>query len=504
MSASTSSPIDALVAALDELATVADGYQTPASEAEDEVLGPKLSLAMSATRHLLAVHRPQPTWRVPLDIAVLERALRNWPQPPPLDPDLDNVRTRTRSNIRVVRAGLLAALEDLLPTARRAFAWVYRITEGRREVTDEDRQRMKRALAELDQFAQRVVGLREDGATPGFVHQGEMVTFFVKDMTLQIDLARLHLTVNDQLLDVPALVDVIEAVGDASDGFRANVIEWGGQVDDTLRTKTEDLTDVVTRMVGDILGWAGNVGGLAARAHIIQEPDDPNWVRIEPGPFMMGIPEEETRRVGIRGWDDRARPVHKVTIRHRFALGKYPVTRGEYAVFARETNRPWKDPDFRQTDRHPAVLISHADAMAYAEWLSDRTGHNYRLPTEAEWEYACRAGTQTARYWGDEYDRTRMHVQARGTAEVGSYPANPWGLHDMLGNVWEWCADTWHDNYRDAPTDGSAWDPNGDGPRVVRGGSWYGNRWSDRTGDRDGDSGGAPSPRVGFRLARTL
>ncbi len=503
MSATTPSPIDALVAALEELETVADGYQTPASEAEDEVLGPKLSLAMSATRHLLAVHRPQPTWRVPLDIAVLERALRNWPQPPPLDADLDHARTRTRANIRVVRAGLLAALEDLLPTARRAFAWVYRIAEGRRDVTDEDREKIKRALAGLDQFAQRVAGLLGDGATPGFVHQGEMVTFFVKDMTLQIDLARLHLTVNDQHLDVPALVDVIESVGDASDGFRANVIEWGGQVDDRLRTNTEDLTSVVTRVVADILGWAGNIGGLAAPAHIVPEPDDPNWVRIEPGTFLMGIPEEETKDWGFSELDKRARPQHEVTIPRAFLLGKYPVTVSEYAIFARETNRPWNKPDFEQTDRHPAVMVGFDDAVAYAAWLSDRTGHRYRLPTEAEWEYACRAGTTTARYWGNEYDRKRMHVSAIGTAEVGSYLPNPWGLHDMLGNVWEWCADTWHDGYQDAPTDGSAWGASDQGPRVVRGGSWIVDRRYYRSGVRLRFSGD-PSSRVGLRLARTL
>jgi formylglycine-generating enzyme required for sulfatase activity len=165
------------------------------------------------------------------------------------------------------------------------------------------------------------------------------------------------------------------------------------------------------------------------------------------------------------------------------------------------------------------INVSWEDAVAYAVWLSKETGAAYRLPTEAEWEYAARAGTTTpfwtgrcittdqANYDGN-YDYavcgTNTGVYRQATVPVGSLPANPWGLHEVHGNVWEWVQDRYHDSYQGAPTDGRAWEAGGSSARVVRGGSWYGNSRGIRAAIRfDGDPE-LRSFNLGLRLARTL
>ncbi len=211
---------------------------------------------------------------------------------------------------------------------------------------------------------------------------------------------------------------------------------------------------------------------------LMRDGSGPEIVLIPAGSFLMGAPEAESEREGVN--DSAARPQHQVTIAQPFWLGKFPVTRGEYAVFAAETGRAgeaWASTRFPQDDRHPVVNVSHADALAYAAWLSEQTGQTYRLPSEAEWEYAARAGTTTARYWGEAAGKPGEHAHfgsRNGTCPVGSFRPNAFGLHDMLGNVWEWTADSWHSDYKGAPSDGSAWMTGGAADRVIRGGSWLG------------------------------
>jgi len=205
----------------------------------------------------------------------------------------------------------------------------------------------------------------------------------------------------------------------------------------------------------------------------------PEMALIPVGHFLMGVPEAESKREGTD--DSNARPQHQVTIARPFWLGKFPVTRGEYAAFAVETgrgNEPWASTTLRQNDRHPVVNVRHADALAYLDWLSEKTGQTYRLPSEAEWEYAARAGTTSARHWGEDAGKPGEHAHfseipgsAGGTCPAGSFSPNAFGLHDMLGNVWEWTADPWHGDYQGAPSDGSAWTAGGAAYRVVRGGS---------------------------------
>jgi len=234
-------------------------------------------------------------------------------------------------------------------------------------------------------------------------------------------------------------------------------------------------------------------------------PVAPELVVIPAGQFMMGSPE------GEEGHFDNEGPQHRVAISQRFAIGRYPVTFDEYDRFceAKGQKKP-EDPGWGR-GRRPAINVSWDDAQAYIAWLSQETNRAYRLPSEAEWEYACRAGTTTRYSFGDAITPDNANYADSGldrTSEVGGYPANPWGLHDMHGNIWEWVEDDWHENYRGAPADGSVWKETktGSGPRlcVLRGGSWGGDSWLCRSAFRVGGGSHYRGYDIGYRVARTL
>jgi formylglycine-generating enzyme required for sulfatase activity len=177
------------------------------------------------------------------------------------------------------------------------------------------------------------------------------------------------------------------------------------------------------------------------------------------------------------------RPVRTVRFAKPFAIGKYEVTYDEYELFARVME---KEEDLTLAaafgkGKRPIIRVSWDDAKAYAQWLSEQTGKSFRLPTEAEWEYATRAGTETPWSFGADASVLGAYAWYRDnsndqTHPVGERNPNPWGLHDVHGNVWEWVEDCWHDSYEGAPADGSAWlEANGEdcARRVLRGGSWY-------------------------------
>jgi formylglycine-generating enzyme required for sulfatase activity len=236
-------------------------------------------------------------------------------------------------------------------------------------------------------------------------------------------------------------------------------------------------------------------------------PFEPEMVLIPAGSFRMGATKTENERYGFDETENM--PKHLVTFATPFWIGKYPVTRGEYAAFVSDSgyavSNGWRDPGFPQTDHHPVVSVSAEEADAYVAWLSARTGRAYRLPSEAEWEYAARAGTTTVRYWGNGWDRAGRfaHVDDEGTAPVGTYQPNSFGLHDMLGNVWEWIADCWNHNYSGAPTDGSAWIAGDCSFRSLRGGSWGDGPGGVRAAFRNGAGTDYGSTEAGFRVART-
>jgi formylglycine-generating enzyme len=269
----------------------------------------------------------------------------------------------------------------------------------------------------------------------------------------------------------------------------------------------------------------------------------PEMMLIPAGSFMMGVPPEDDERQDVpKEVRPFNKPQHLVTFEGSFYLGRYPVTRSEFAAFVSATHfNPrggcygvfasvkklnWRNPGFQQTDRDPVVCVSFTDAEAYIEWLNLKTGFIYRLPSEAEWEYAARAGTTTAWFWGDDpamacqyanlLDRSLVaeihHVYAPAvvpcsdgftrTAPVGSFRPNAFGLYDMLGNASQWTSDCWNLTYVGAPTNGSAWEDGDCSWSSSRGGDWNTFLWNSRTGVRHANRIENRINTTGFRLAR--
>jgi formylglycine-generating enzyme required for sulfatase activity len=234
--------------------------------------------------------------------------------------------------------------------------------------------------------------------------------------------------------------------------------------------------------------------------------DCPEMIVIPPGKFKMGSPDDEP------GHRDNEAPVHDVRIDYAFAVGKYPVTRGEWEQFVKEKGHDYVTHCVNGLqDNHPMVCVASYEARAYAAWLSRKSGQHYRLLSEAEYEYVNRAGRGSAYFWGDKWDCRRANngiASCNGgykdITPVGSFPQNAFGLYDTTGNVYSWTEDCWHDNYNGAPTDGSAWDPGVNcsaEDRVVRGGSWNSSPSWLRSASRGG-KGESGDSGVGFRLAR--
>jgi formylglycine-generating enzyme required for sulfatase activity len=231
----------------------------------------------------------------------------------------------------------------------------------------------------------------------------------------------------------------------------------------------------------------------------------PVMVVIPPGKFVMGSSERELEH---RASED---PQHEVEIAKSFAVSKFEVTFEQWdaCVAASACVRAadaWGRGDM------PVVNVSWSDVQQYVGWLSRLTGKEYRLLTEAEWEYAARAGAMTRYFWGDDPRGDNANCDGCGsrwdrqqTAPVGSLKPNAFGLYDMLGNVWEWVEDSWHENYNGAPTDNSAWLRGGDpNYRVIRGGSWRNESELVRTAIRRSRNINVRFDTLGFRIARTM
>lgn len=290
-------------------------------------------------------------------------------------------------------------------------------------------------------------------------------------------------------------------------------------------------------------------GQLISDPFIGRDIRSPQTVIIQAGSFMMGSPEKEEGRIDNEG------PLHRVTITNGYAIGRTEVTVGQFRLFV-ELSHYRTDADrqghstvynhqsgrltrrdgvtWRMTydgrtasDEDPVVHVSWNDAAAYAKWLASSTGKPYRLPTEAEFEYALRAGRTTKYWWGDgspaeavenltgERDVSPRERQWSsyfdgysdkywGPAPVASFNSNPFGVHDMAGNVGEWVQDCWHDNYVRAPVDGSAWLNPGCKLRTIRGGYWASSPDQARAAYRLSAQPDRRDARIGFRIARDL
>lgn len=290
----------------------------------------------------------------------------------------------------------------------------------------------------------------------------------------------------------------------------------------------------------------------AGKKHAAKSPASSiRMVRIPAGSFMMGCQDGHDSDC-----DNDEKPAHQVNLK-AFELGKTEVTVGQFRAFVQATGYHtdaennttekgclsekeagkfdwveglyWDKPGFNQTDLHPVVCVSWNDTQAFVQWLSKTKRQAWRLPTEAEWEYAARAGTQTSRYWGDDPDQSCRYANVgdqttkvlfpnvtvhncndgqRYTAPVGSYVENAYKLHDMIGNIWEWTQDYYSENYNGAPTDGSARNTAGDGRhgelRVPRGGSYLNDPQYARAALRGHFDPANRNGFLGFRIARTL
>ena len=289
-------------------------------------------------------------------------------------------------------------------------------------------------------------------------------------------------------------------IADALSGFRRWTVHW------------TSLALIIAAMACSF--YSRNAESAKPGQKLQDCPECPEMVVVPPGSFRMGSPANE------HGRDDDEGPVHKVTIDYMFAVGVYEVTFSEWDYCVEQGGchgyHPYGD-GWGRLDR-PVIDISWEHAKAYVKWLSRETGKPYRLLTEAEWEYAARAGTATPFHFGNTISTDQANYDGRSvygsgkkgkyrqrTIPVGSFPANKFGLHDVHGNVWEWVEDCWHDNYKGASTDGSAWIAGGNcSKRVFRGGSWFSGPRGLRSADRDWIFADSRDSSLGFRVALTL
>lgn len=238
----------------------------------------------------------------------------------------------------------------------------------------------------------------------------------------------------------------------------------------------------------------------SAAAAIRDCPKCPALVLIQPGTFMMGAK-------GVFPFEE---PVHNVTIRTPFYIGQYEVTYAEWDACVAEGGCSYAPPpQDRASDSQPVTNVGWDDAQQYVAWLKKKTGKAYRLPSEAEWEYAARGGAQAAYPWGDAMEKNRANCAGctdqknRGTVAVGTYPPNAFGLYDMAGNAAEWVEDCWNDSYKSAPADGSAWNKPQCRERVLRGGSYNNDPRYVRSASRFKYDFDVRYAANGFRVARS-
>jgi formylglycine-generating enzyme required for sulfatase activity len=227
----------------------------------------------------------------------------------------------------------------------------------------------------------------------------------------------------------------------------------------------------------------------------------PVLVALSPRPYTMGSNDS----------DPSERPAHKVALHAPFAIGKYEVTVGQWNQCVRASVCPAMPSLGNVPDNLPLRDISWDEAQLYLKWLGTVSGKPYRLPTEAEWEYAARGGTATRYWWGNGMKAGQSNCEGCGApwsaerpSPVGSFPANPYGLNDMNGSVWEWVQDCWHSSYKGAPADGSAWVDGNCQARVIRGGSWRENGSYMLSTTRFKYDASVRQSQNGFRVARSL
>lgn len=262
-----------------------------------------------------------------------------------------------------------------------------------------------------------------------------------------------------------------------------------------------------------------SVLAFSLAATLAQAAERIEMVNIPAGSFVMGSCLQDKKQAFLgesscANPDPEAgsseTPQHRVSV-SAFQMGKTEVTLGQFKAYIKGTGRTaLVDDDFIKYNAYgddaPVVQVSWSDAQNFISWLNDTAGAGWRLPTEAEWEYACRAGGNARYCGGNDLNAVAWHNGNSGQRmhNVGTKKANAFGLYDMSGNVWEWVEDCWHDSYRGAHDDGSAWTSScSGGGRGLRGGSWSNLAWGARAAGRSDNAPGSRNDGYGFRLART-
>jgi formylglycine-generating enzyme required for sulfatase activity len=372
----------------------------------------------------------------------------------------------------------------------------------------------------------------------------------------------------ERQVDVKGLAHAIEGLGRIVEAFQATVAPVRARVSSLVKKVARDLSTaasgvmqagvaVFRKALGSGVAFPVRDGDKDRQERRVpgagvafqdcwlergQRMCGPEMVVVPAGEFMMGAAQSEIDALSkeYKDWAESFKyeaPQHKVAIAKPFAVGRFAATFGEFSAFVNETGhkvpdeaftfeggrwemrkgRSFRNPGFAQDDTHPVVCVNWEDAKAYLKWLSAKTGKDYRLLSEAEWEYSCRAGTSTPFWWGGSISTEQANYDGnaafgRGekgeyrqrTVPVKSFQPNPWGLYQVHGNVWEWCEDCWNDSYNGAPADGVAWTTGDRGSRVLRGGSWFYLPAFLRAAARDRYGSTLRLDYAGFRVARTL
>ncbi len=398
---------------------------------------------------------------------------------------------------------LIKHVRDYVPQEARNAGWDKSITPQLRDLGGSDGEFFFVTSEE------RLARLEHQGETPsGETHGGEAIS--KGDETPPLSPGRIR-QVQEMLIELGFQPGEPDGILGAR--TRAAIITFQRSLGEPA---TGDLTEAEERQLAlafaDHLAREPAAGPDEQREKTFRDcPDCPEMVVIPPGQFIMGSPLNE------EGRNDDEGPQREVLV-SSFALGKVEVTFDEWDACVSAggcTHRP-EDKGWGRGDR-PVINVSWEDAQQYVAWLSSETGHAYRLPSEAEWEYAARAGTTTP-FWNGttistseaNYDGNYAYGDGQKgeyrvqTLPVGSFSANLFGLFDMHGNVWEWVEDRFHENYEGAPLDGSPWIAGNNSDRVLRGSSWLNGPGGLRSANRYGHGPNGRNDGGGFRVARTL
>jgi formylglycine-generating enzyme required for sulfatase activity len=364
--------------------------------------------------------------------------------------------------------------------------------------------------------ANTVVSLHSRGILPKDSSEQYEITFWnsIKDSNYPADYdAYLKAYPNGRFVTLArARIDRLRAAASNPPAVAVPAVPAVPQIQQTARPSTPTSTAAQER---PHTALATPVGGARATAAAAPTPAThppsageqrdcatcPLMIAVPAGGFPMGSNTD----------DPSEKPVHHVTIAAPFAIGKYEVTVEQWNACVAANACQKLTPESNTNQTAPARDISWDDSQQYVKWLSKITGKPYRLPTEAEWEYADRGGTTTAFWWGDQMRKGNANCKdcgdpwhKEGPESVGSFAPNPLGLYDMNGSVWEWTADCWHNNYQGAPVDGHSWDSPGCDMRVIRGGSWRENSSYMLTATRFKYSAGVRQSQDGLRVVKDL